>query len=142
MNRHPCLQPLSREHHVGLVIAAKAKNCADTPESVNEYWQKLKLYLTDQIPRHFATEQQKIADVVLARLGEGEARTLMLEMLRQHEQIEQMLELDAPTLADVRALAVLLHDHIRLEERQVFNLAQELMTEEELQAAYRFAVGA
>ncbi|OOR89645.1 hypothetical protein B0181_06215 [Moraxella caviae] len=137
MKRHPCLQPLSREHHLGLVLSRRAASLADDDAAgIAEHWQALTDYLTTQIPAHFATEKECIADVIFAKLPSDEAVRLANEMLKQHNEIEALLQISAPTAADVRKLAQALHDHIRFEEREVFPVAQAVLDNNELQALY------
>ena len=135
MKRHPHLQPLSRQHHLGLVIATKAKSCMDNLSDISTHWTALKDYLTTQIPTHFDIEKTKIAEVIFAK-SDNTAQALADTMLAQHEYIESLLTINNPTSDDVKKLANALYDHIRFEEREVFAAAQEVLSDTELLAIY------
>ena len=135
MKRHPYLQPLSRQHHLGLVIAAKAKSCMDNPDDIDRHWTALKDYLTTQIPTHFDIEKTKIADAIFAK-SDNTTQVLADTMLAEHEYIESLLTINNPTSDDVKKLANALYDHIRFEEREVFVVAQEVLSDTELLAIY------
>ncbi len=134
MKRHPYLQPLSREHHPGLVISNKAMQANEADYMM--HWQALIDYLTIQIPTHFEVEKTYIADVILAKLNEDEVKMLATEMLKQHDDIEALMGIKQPGVSDVQALARALYDHIRFEEREVFAKAQTVLSEAELKVIY------
>lgn len=100
------------------------------------HWQALIDYLTIQIPTHFEVEKTYIADVILAKLNEDEAKMLATEMLKQHDDIEALMGIKQPGVSDVQALARALYDHIRFEEREVFAKAQTVLSEAELKVIY------
>lgn len=142
MKRHPHLHPLSREHHLGLNLATKAKQCTDTPSDIQAHWHALTAYLDEQTHRHFAIEEAYIAKVLLAKLTDPQqptqitAHNLAKELMTQHEALHRLTQLTNPTADDVINLANALYEHIRFEEREVFPLAQELLSESELLAIY------
>ena len=47
MKRAAQLQPLSRQHHLGLNISRHAKECSDNPEDISKHWHKLTSYIDD-----------------------------------------------------------------------------------------------
>jgi len=89
MKRHPTLQPLSRQHHLGLVIANKAKSVTDDDKLTHH--QALVEYLTTTIPTHFEIERTRLADVILTKLSDDKAVKLAKQMLDEHEYIESLL---------------------------------------------------
>ena len=143
MKRHPHLQPLSRQHHLGLSLATKAKQCTDTPSDIQAHWHALTAYLDEQTHKHFAIEEAYIAKVLLAKLTNPQqptqitAHNLAKELMTQHEALHRLTQLTNPTADDVINLANALYEHIRFEEREVFPLAQELLSESELLAIYK-----
>lgn len=86
MKRHPALQPLSRQHHLGLVIANKGKSATDDDKLIHH--QALVEYLTTTIPTHFEIERTRLADVILTKLSDDKAVKLAKQMLDEHEYIE------------------------------------------------------
>lgn len=137
MKRHPHLQPLSREHHLGLNIANKAKACTDTPDAIAQHWQALTEYLTTQIPQHFVIEDTLIADKLLQQTDLPlQQRQIVEQMQREHHKLAQLSTIANPSQKDVVLLANMLYEHIRFEERQLFAIAQEYLDEQTLQAIY------
>lgn len=113
MKRHPTLQPLSRQHHLGLFIANKAKSVTD--DDTLTHHQALVEYLTTTIPTHFEIERTRLADVILTKLSDDKAVKLAKQMLDEHEYIESLLVNTDPSVDDVKELANALYDHIRFE---------------------------
>lgn len=134
MKRHPALQPLSRQHHLGLVIANKAKFATDDDKLTHH--QALVDYLKTAIPTHFEIERTRLADVILTKLSDDKAVKLAKQMLDEHDYIETLLANTDPSVDDVKALATALYDHIRFEERELFPIAEEMLSDDELFAIY------
>jgi hypothetical protein len=134
MKRHPALQPLSRQHHLGLVIANKAKSATDDDKLIHH--QALVEYLTVAIPTHFEIERTRLADVILTKLSDDKAVKLAKQMLDEHEYIESLLANTDPSVDDVKELANALYDHIRFEERELFPIAETVLSDDELFAIY------
>lgn len=134
MKRHPALQPLSRQHHLGLVIANKAKSVTDDDKLIHH--QALVEYLTVAIPTHFEIERTRLVDVILTKLSDDKAVKLAKQMLDEHEYIESLLVNTDPSVDDVKELANALYDHIRFEERELFPIAETVLSDDELFAIY------
>ena len=139
MKRHPALIPLSRDHHDGLVQALRLRHAAATGDA------SARLAAASDFVEFFRNEER------LHLRGEEEALfPLFLKHVRsqpaplrearvQHVQLEgfaRKLEIavaagsvDRETLA---AAGELLDAHIRLEERQLFPLIEELVPDDEL----------
>ena len=58
------------------------------------------------------------------------------QLTAQHEELKRLADKANPTIEDLRDLGDALYKHIRFEEREVFPLAQELLTSEQLDAIY------
>ena len=144
MKRAHQLQPLSREHHLGLNLSRHAKNCSDNPDDILQHWQALETYLS-AMKAHFAVEDNVLAQLLSPHQNDVPEIKLALDTLSQHHK-----ELDSlftamqaaqnkgkPTQAvQVRQLAELLYDHIRFEERELFPLAEQHLNESQLTAIY------
>lgn len=130
MKRHPCLQPLSREHHLGLMLAKNAKNCKDSND-ITKHWQALNHYLDEQMQQHFVIEEMLMAQFV-AQSGNAVAISQITKMQKDHQVMATGRDNPHPTLADLHALADTLTDHIRFEERQVYPILESLLEESQL----------
>ena len=59
MRRTKQLQPLSRQHHLGLHVARHARDCIDDRQQITEHWQALSSYMAD-MREHFNSENNLI----------------------------------------------------------------------------------
>ena len=150
MKRANQLQPLSRQHHLGLHVGRHAKECADNPQEITEHWQALSSYMSD-MRNHFQIEDNLIVDALLPHQSTQPDVASALETLEeQHKQLNALTaEIKASqenknghandsvvTVDQVRQLANLLYDHVRFEERELFPIVEKYLTEDELNAVY------
>ena len=139
MKRHPALLPLSRDHHDGLVQAVRLRRAAAdgdasarlaaAREFVEFFRNDERLHLRDEeeelfplLLRHVQSEPAPLREArVPHRQLEGLARTLEIAVAAG--------SVDRETLD---AVGELLDAHVRLEERQLFPLIEELVPDDEL----------
>jgi quercetin dioxygenase-like cupin family protein/hemerythrin-like domain-containing protein len=123
VRRHPALVPLSHDHHHALVQARRLRR--EGAAAAREFLR----FFASETTRHFREEEE----LVFPLLYEDEPEQLR-EVLLQHQRLRAL----ARRLRDgedvARELADLLEAHIRLEERDVFELVQRLVPEERLAA--------
>lgn len=123
MKRYAELAPLSREHNRALVLARNARRAASTgdPDQVRESWEELASAFHHEIQAHFATEERLILPL-LNELGE---HAMAEKLLREHRAMVRNIQDPALwTRERLAALADILRDHVRVEEREVFPLVQ------------------
>jgi len=132
MKRHPDLQQLSSEHHGALVIAQRLINaCAATGPDA-ELLQQAAQFVADEMEPHFRWEEEALLPA-LAAAGEQE---LVAKTVDEHAELRALAaRLDEP-LAQAR-FGELLKQHVRFEERTLFETAQD-----KLGAATLNAIGA
>ena len=116
MKRTNQLQPLSRQHHLGLHVGRHAKECADTPQAIAEHWQALSSYMSD-MRYHFQIEDNLIVDALLPH--QSTQRTVASVLSKLEEQHKQLNALTAEiqtsqnnntiTVEEVRQLANMLY---------------------------------
>jgi hemerythrin-like domain-containing protein len=132
LNRHPALQPLSREHFNGLRQARQLVMSAEQDETTRmaaaadftKAW-------TEEISAHFDDEER-----MLLPLLEAEDRQRLLD---EHKELRRLAgevcdSEGPPSQALAEQLGTLLHDHIRWEERVLFQKVQETAGDEKLTA--------
>ena len=133
MKRHQQLQPLSRQHHNGLLAAMllkkgikKAADPKDMAAFIIDFWQ-------NDLEDHFKAEE----DFLLPALAAIDFDRPLINILKEeHEQIRfyvRALKQDADNINIITSFADLLEHHIRFEERQLFPAAEKSLTEEQLQ---------
>jgi hemerythrin-like domain-containing protein len=144
MKRHPSLHPLSQHHHFALIQALEMRRAAEAPaekraaavaqqaEKFVRFWHK-----TGQV--HFR-EEEEILLPAYARHRRLDEDADVVRLLADHAEIraaaqdfEQRLGAKTPVGAEAMAhLAKLLHDHVRLEENEVFPRIEKVLGEQGL----------
>lgn len=119
MKRDRGLQGLSSDHHHALVLARKAASGAsDAAALVREAWQR-------ELRPHFDVEEQLLLPA-LAAAGEAE---LVARTRREHEQLAGFVAaLDGgDPAAALEGFGRALEEHVRFEERVLFDTAQRVL---------------
>lgn len=129
MKRHIQLQPLSRQHHNGLLAVLllnkgikKAASPQDMAAFILYFWQH-------DLAEHFAAEEQILLPAV-PRTTSTEA--LINQLIDEHAAIRQyvsLLEKDPSGVVYIKEFTALLEKHIRFEERVFFPLIETLLDE-------------
>lgn len=138
MKRHESLYSLSHEHHRGLLLAQlikknapKYKGLPNTLRGKVEYI--LNFYKNDLI-KHFRAEEDILFPAVKER--NSEIDSLFEEIFEEHNLIKDLvlsLNEDSNHKDTLDKLGNLLTKHIRKEERHLFPLIEEALTDDELE---------
>lgn len=148
MKRHPHLREFSDDHHQGLVAARRLRKASAGEEPLEQTAQFFLEFWEEETEPHFIKEEEALLPV-LARYGVRLDSEPLTSMFAQHHYIRTLvaqLELELAR-RDVKSetlgeLGELLDEHIRLEEREVFPMIEESLTEEALEeVAGRLASG-
>ncbi len=130
MKRHPALIQHSREHHQALKLARLARFAVDSgsPEAIKQAAETLREQFPNTLETHFCDEEQGLL-VQLAAIGQ---HALVQRTLDEHAWLRALNDsLKNPDAATMATFASLLHDHVRFEERELFETAQALLYPEE-----------
>ena len=139
MKRHPALAELSREHHHELSLARGLRRAAAAPDEQRltvaaAYVEQFFAATTD----HFRHEEDGIFPVYVRHAG---PTPLLERILREHMELNGLArELRAQIAAGevepatLTALGTLLHEHVRVEERELFEEIQRVVPNAELEA--------
>lgn len=131
MKRDPALRNLSVDHHHALVLARRASRVAagEVDEPLDSLWTTVKEAFARELGPHFATEETLLLPALRA-LGEVE---LVARTLDDHRRLRELVSDERD---DVRALLAqfgeLLTEHVRFEERQLFECAQQRLSPTQL----------
>jgi hemerythrin-like domain-containing protein len=123
MKRHAALQQLSREHHTALKLARLARFASDSgnPDAISEAAKTIFEQFQEEVDAHFDKEEIELLPALEA-CGETE---LVRRTLAEHGELralnQQLSDPNAETLAH---FGKLLYDHVRFEERELFETAQ------------------
>ncbi len=132
MKRASELRSLSSDHHRALVIAKKAKNFRSGEAlAISDIWEEIDECYSTELENHFCIEESKIGSSLEA-LGKI---SLVEQLNREHKDIRRFFEPGASrTTGDLKEFGKLLEQHVRFEERELFNVAQEMLSPEALAA--------
>jgi hemerythrin-like domain-containing protein len=140
MKRHPALAPLSDDHHHELVQARRLRRAAEgsPAERVAAGATYTKAFFTDTV-EHFRREEETVFPVYATRAGADDP--LLTRVLREHMELHGLARALRAEVASehvsqetLGTLGTLLHDHVRFEERDLFDAIQRAVPEAELDA--------
>ena len=138
MNRIEQLKPLSREHHLSLVLANKAIKTAKNEDvvAIEQLCQQIAEDFEDRWEAHFAKEEQTLFTPFENNYQhdlKAEEAGLSLTLREQHDRMRAMAgDMQTGRVDELAEFGQLLKEHTRLEERLFFPLVSELFTEAEL----------
>ena len=134
MLRDPSLVPLSRQHQHALALCVRIRRALEAGDPALNAWSaEVRDAFAQEIGAHFAAEE---ALVFPEARQFASLSPLVKDLLRDHAALRDCFQraeagtLDATGLAD---LARRLDEHIRKEERQLFEQMQELLPPDRLE---------
>ena len=126
LKRHKALQPLSREHHHGLLLSWKIRSGF----SKNIELERIKTYadwfFEHQLIPHFELEEAHIFPLLDAN------NELVKRALADHRRLKRLFTDTKDVEKSLHQIEEELEQHIRFEERVLFPEIQKSATEEEL----------
>ena len=135
MLRDSNLIPLSRQHQHALALCVRLNRAVQAGQVDLEAWQiEIQQLFETEIGTHFEAEEKEMFPAA-ARFPEMQA--LVTELLAEHVLLRHCFSQAAARSLDeenLRTLGEKLANHIRKEERQLFERLQMKMTPEELAA--------
>ncbi|HEV8523127.1 MAG TPA: hemerythrin domain-containing protein [Terriglobales bacterium] len=133
MLRDKSLVPLSHQHQHALALCVRIeRDLASGGGNLGAWQEEIVKAFASEIRFHFEAEEKLLFP---SAKKHGALDALIVQLLREHTVLRGFFaraergQLDATTL---RAFVATLSQHIRTEERQLFELCQQLMSEEEL----------
>jgi hemerythrin-like domain-containing protein len=138
MLRDPNLIPLSRQHQHALALCVRLDRAIQAQEINLEAWQaEIQLQFESEIGIHFAAEEKELFPVA-SRFSE--MQPLVDELFAEHIFLRDCFARAASRSLDRQSLANFgekLVQHIRKEERQLFEGMQKVMSSQALAALGR-----
>lgn len=128
IKRNEALQPVSREHHQGLLLCWKIrqglkKNIAPNRMKVYADW-----FYKEHLLPHFEIEEKYLFPVL------GNEHELIIKATAQHRRLTRLFTDQQQLAKSLSFIEEELETHIRFEERVLFNLIQEKATTKQLHA--------
>ncbi|MGO2359032.1 hemerythrin domain-containing protein [Mesonia sp.] len=127
IKRHEALQPLSRQHHFGLLFSWKIRKGFAKEISINRMKAYADWFFEKEIQPHFKLEEEFVFPVL------GPEDPLIERALQEHQEIRALFEDTKEPLKSLHILEEKLQNHIRFEERTLFNKIQEAATKNEME---------
>jgi hemerythrin superfamily protein len=132
MLRDKNLIPLSRQHQHALALCVRIDRASPVADSDLDAWQaEMALKFRTEIQVHFAAEEEVLFPAARAF---HELNPLIDALLDDHKWLRQAFtnaEARSLSTGQIATFARRLSDHIRAEERQLFEPLQELLKPEE-----------
>jgi hemerythrin-like domain-containing protein len=127
MLRDPALVPLSQQHHNGLalcVLTERALQADRSDATVCKLATKAIDRYEIELTNHFAIEEQVLFPLIARELGES---PILAELIADHRALERMIDAmrTAPSAELLARFCDLLRRHIRREENELFQAAQQ-----------------
>ena len=134
MLRDKSLVPLSRQHQHALALCVRLDRALQAGEIDLEPWQaEIAQIFEQEIVVHFAAEEKELFP---AAMKFPELQPAVQELLGEHIRLRELFgraTMRALNQTDLSAFAVALSQHIRKEERHLFEGMQKLMNAAELE---------
>jgi len=127
IKRSQALQGVSREHHHGLLLCWKIRTGFSKGISEERIKKYVDWFYTTHLLPHFELEENSIFPIL------GNDHKMIKKALSQHKRLHRLFTETNMPLKSLSLIEEELEQHIRFEERVLFNEIQKIATEEELQ---------
>lgn len=134
MKRHPALIQLSKDHHQGLLLAQvlimKDKAYPGYPFDLEGKAEYTIAFFKTELIKHFRIEEEILFPLV--RSLNDILDNLINELISEHQKFFELIQLikdNRSSFDNLYKIGTLLESHIRKEERQLFEMIQELADE-------------
>ncbi|HUH51977.1 MAG TPA: hemerythrin domain-containing protein [Flavobacterium sp.] len=128
IKRHESLKPLSREHHHGLLLCWKIRQGLKKEIALERIKAYVDWFWEQHLKFHFEVEEKYIFPVL------PKEHPMVLQVLVEHRNIQNLILSQDNLLHNLQTLEKELDDHIRFEERVLFNEIQNTATPAQLSA--------
>jgi len=140
MKRSEQLLKLSREHHGSLVMAKKIALIAEegTDQALMEALEAVKAYYDDELEEHFQHEERTIFAPIFRQYPE--LKEMATVLLKEHGFIRLLIpKMTGETVKqDLADFALVLKNHTRMEERELFPIIEKSFSDEQMDAVLNF----
>ncbi|MGY5851891.1 hemerythrin domain-containing protein [Salegentibacter sp. F14] len=127
IKRHKAIQPLSREHHQGLLLCWKIGKGLENGIETSRIKTYLEWFWENHLKFHFEIEEKYVFPVL------GKDHKLIVQALEEHEHLKQLFKAEEDPILTLKAIRRDLEAHIRFEERILFNEIQKEASEKDFQ---------
>ncbi|MBK6398906.1 MAG: hemerythrin domain-containing protein [Bacteroidetes bacterium] len=125
IKRHNSLQPLSRDHHDGLLLKWKINKGLSKGVDVSRIQKYVDWFFKEHLIPHFRIEEDHLFTI-------DKESSSVKQALLQHKELVEVFNIEIKDAETLIKIGDLLEEHIRFEERVLFNELQTKATESEL----------
>jgi iron-sulfur cluster repair protein YtfE (RIC family) len=126
IKRSITLQPLSREHHHGLLLCWKIRTGLKKDVAIDRIKKYSDWFFTNSLSAHFNIEEEFIFPLL------GNDHKLVKKALTDHRRLKRLFHNTTHIKKSLSLLEEELEKHIRFEERILFPAIEKVVTEKEL----------
>jgi iron-sulfur cluster repair protein YtfE (RIC family) len=127
IKRHKALQPLSRQHHFGLLFSWKLRKGFSKNIEMERMQEYAKWFYEHEIKPHFKDEEKYLFPIL------EDDNELVERALKEHRRLKRLFNDTKNPEKSLNNLEEELDAHIRFEERILFNEIQKVATEAQLE---------
>ena len=134
IKRSETLKPLSREHHHALLLCWKIKNGFNKGVSAERIKKYADWFFEHHLLPHFEIEEKYVFTVL------GDEHPMVKQAKADHQTLKQLFTVAGDLESNLRKIEETLQNHVRFEERTLFNEVQKYATAEQLSDIEMFHV--
>lgn len=131
IKRNKSLQPLSRDHHHGLLLCWKIRTALKKGIDINRIKDYSNWFYANSLRHHFDDEEKLLFPLL------GKDHELIKKALADHRRLRRLFKDERDTERSLSLIEEELDSHIRFEERILFNEIQESVGRELLEEVNR-----
>jgi hemerythrin-like domain-containing protein len=124
--RNLSLQPLSREHHFALLLGFKINAGIRNNIERIRIEKYTKWFYENYLLKHFKEEEEILFPIL------GLENSLVKKAIEEHDGLKSMMKKNDLSIEELATFAENLKNHIRFEERELFNEIQHTASVEQL----------
>lgn len=126
IKRDLALQPLSREHHYSLLLCWKIRQGFSKGVETHRIKRYADWFFENHIQPHFREEEEHIFPIL------GNENLLVKKAIGEHRKLSRLFRDNEETEKSLSLIEEMLENHIRFEERVLFNEIQQIASQEQL----------
>ena len=127
IKRHKSLQPVSREHHHGLLLSWKIREGLKRHVAVERIKKYTDWFWEEHLKAHFSFEEEYLFPII------GEESLLIKRALQEHHRLKRLFTATDNIERNLSLIEEELVVHIRFEERVLFQEIQAIASSETLE---------
>ena len=126
IKRHQSLQPVSREHHHGLLLSWKIRTGLQREVAVERIKKYVDWFWENHLQAHFDFEEKYMFPIL------GKENKLIKRALREHSRLKRLFTATDKIERNLSLIEEELTAHIRFEERILFQEIEAIASKEQL----------